>query len=131
MGKLNGKISLHLKALMSLRLGLNARFNPGDIVYVKYFIIERRKKKYFVRLKDFFGKCIAYRNRLFKTSVILRKAVKLNEIEQIFVLDSPFILGVRVQKASKMNLKKLLFLRKYSGKYSRVRLLAGFKKKAE
>lgn len=135
MRKLNIRVNLSLRTLLCLRLGLNRkftrRFNPGDIVYIRYFLLEKKKKKYFIRLKEFFGKCIAYRNRLFKSSVILRKAVKLNEVEQLFVLDSPFIVGVRVQRASKRNLKKLLFLRRYSGKYSRVRLLAGFKRKVE
>lgn len=127
----NTKINLTLKHLISLKFFLGSRFNPGDIVYIKYLIIDKKKKKYFVRLKAFFGKCIAFRNRLFKTSVILRKAVKLNEIEQLFVLDSPYIVGLRVQRAHKRNFKKLLFLRKYSGKYSRVRLLSGFKIKEE
>jgi ribosomal protein L19 len=125
------RINLNLKLLFSYGFLFFLRFNPGDIVYIKYLIIQRKKKKYFFRVKEFFGKCIAFRNRFLRSSVILRKAVKLNEIENIFILDSPFILGLGVQKDPNRSYKKLLFLRRYSGKYSRVNLYKGFKKKSE
>lgn len=105
------------------------RFNPGDVLYIKYLRLEKKRKKFYFRRKEFFGKCIGFKNQLIKRSVILRKAVKLNEVEQVFVLDSPFIWGIRVQKGFKPRYKKMLFLREYSGKFSRVRVLTRFKKR--
>lgn len=102
-------------------------FSIGDILYIRYFIIERKKNKYFLRTKEFFGRCIKFTGGLFRKTALLRKSVKLNEVEQIFLLDSPFILTLKVQKSFLNMRKNMLFLRKASAKHSRVKLQDGYR----
>lgn len=102
-------------------------FSIGDILYIRYFIIERKKNKYFLRTKEFFGRCIKFTGGLFRKTALLRKSVKLNEVEQIFLLDCPFILTLKVQKSFLNMRKNMLFLRKASSKHSRVKLQDGYR----
>jgi len=94
------------------------RLKFGDLVFIKYILFFKKTKKYFYKIKTFFGKCIFYKGELFKKTLSLRKAIKLNVVEQVFLLDSPFIILIKNKLGYWKRGKKFLWLRKMSARFS-------------
>jgi len=99
----------------------NFFFNYGDIIYLKYIFIEIKKKKYFLKKKNIFGKLISLKKNLIINSIKLRKLIKLNELEIIILTESPFLILFLKKKQNKKKFKKLLYLKKVSLSFSKLK----------
>ena len=84
----------------------NFDFFFGDFVFISYGLIKKKRKKFYIIKKDFFGRCISIKKSLRYFSFLLRKQIKLNVLEQWFIADYPYFFLVIVKKFNKKGLKK-------------------------
>lgn len=99
----------------------NFDFSFGDFIFISYGLIKKKRKKFYVRKKEFFGRCITVKKFLRYISFLLRKQVKLNVLEQLFLADYPYYFITIVKKFNKKVLKKWFWLRTRAPSYSKVR----------
>ena len=92
-------------------------FNVGDIVKIGYTIPEGEKE----RIQYYEGLIIAKKNKGLGKSFTLRRNVQGIGVEQVFLLYSPKILSLVTKQQSKIRRAKLYYLRKLTGKASRIK----------
>lgn len=93
------------------------KFNPGDTLEVKTWVIEGSKK----RLQSFEGVVIAIRNRGLNSSFIVRKVSNGFGIERVFQTHSQMIEFILVKRFGIVRKAKLYYLRKLKGKSARIK----------
>ena len=91
-------------------------FEIGDRVDVHYSIKEGDKE----RVQIFSGTVIARRGRGINEMFTVRRIVNNEGVERIFPLHSPNIIDIRPVRSGKTRRAKLYFLRKRTGKATRL-----------
>jgi large subunit ribosomal protein L19 len=92
-------------------------FRPGDTVRVNVRVKEGEKE----RLQAFEGVCIARRGSGVSETFTVRKISNGVGVERIFPVHSPMIGDVAVVRRGQVRRAKLYYLRKLSGKATRIR----------
>ena len=92
-------------------------FKPGDTVCVNVKIIEEASE----RVQAYEGLCIARKNRGLGSSITVRKISGGEGVERTFPLYSPRIVSITVVKRGLVRRAKLYYIRKLSGKASRIK----------
>ena len=92
-------------------------FRPGDTLRVNVRVKEGEKE----RLQAFEGVCIARRGSGVSATFTVRKISNGVGVERIFPLHSPMIGSVTVVRRGEVRRAKLYYLRKLSGKATRIR----------
>jgi large subunit ribosomal protein L19 len=93
------------------------RFDPGDTVRVQVRVREGDKE----RLQAFEGVCIAKRGGGISETFTVRKVSAGVGVERIFPLHSPTIASVELVRRGAVRRAKLYYLRRLSGRASRIR----------
>ena len=93
------------------------RFEPGDTVRVQVRVREGDKE----RLQAFEGVCIAKRGGGISETFTVRKVSAGVGVERIFPLHSPTISSVELVRRGAVRRAKLYYLRRLSGRASRIR----------
>lgn len=91
-------------------------FGPGDTVAVKFKIEEGGKE----RVQIFTGTCIGQHNGGLGETFTVRKITQGYGIERNFPLHSPLIVDLQVEKFGAVRRAKLYYLRKRSGRSTRI-----------
>jgi len=89
----------------------------GDIIKLKTTIQEGEK----TRLQSYEGIIIAKNNIGLNKTIIVRSVMQGIGIERNFILNSPKIESIEIKRSSKVRRSKLYFLRKLSGKATRLK----------
>ncbi|MCV2526090.1 MAG: 50S ribosomal protein L19 [Candidatus Lightella neohaematopini] len=92
-------------------------FRTGDTVQVKIWILEGDKK----RIQSFEGIVISIHNHRLNSSFTVRKYSNNENIERVFLLHSPIIYNIIVKRYGFVRRSKLYYLRKLSGKATRIK----------
>ena len=92
--------------------------NVGDIIRLEYKIPEGDKE----RIQSYEGLVIAKQNKNLGKSFTLRRNVQGIGIEQVFLFHSQKIASITKKQASKVRRAKLYFIRKLSGKSTRLKI---------
>ena len=93
------------------------QFRPGDTVRVNVRVREGDKE----RLQAFEGVCIGRRGAGMQETFTVRKVSAGVGVERIFPVHSPNVSGVEVVRKGKVARAKLYYLRRLSGKATRIR----------
>ncbi len=100
-----------------------SKFHVGDTIKIHLRIVEGNKE----RLQAFSGTVIAKRGSgLSETFSVYRHAYG-SSMERVFLLHSPKIVKIDVEKSGKVRRAKLYYIRGASGKKAKVRELFGLK----
>ena len=91
-------------------------FRPGDTLRVTIKIVEGER----TRLQVYEGMCIARKNNLINSKFTVRKVSHGEGVERVFPLFSPIIDKIEVIKKGDVKRAKLYYLRKRTGKSSRI-----------
>ena len=91
-------------------------FRPGDTLRVKIKIAEGERS----RLQVYEGVCIARKNNSINSKFTVRKVSHGEGVERVFPLFSPIIDKIEVIKKGYVRRAKLYYLRKRTGKSSRI-----------
>ncbi|KPK33165.1 MAG: hypothetical protein AMS24_01980 [Chlamydiae bacterium SM23_39] len=101
------------------------RFNVGDTVKVYVKIFEGKKE----RIQSFLGIVIAKKGKgISETFTVYRNAYG-SSMERVFLLNSPQITKIEVQKLGKVKKAKLYHLRGEKGKKAKIKEKLSFAKK--
>ena len=92
-------------------------FRPGDTLRVNVRVKEGDKE----RVQAFEGVCIARRGSGVSATFTVRKVSNGVGVERIFPVHSPMIADVAVVRRGQVRRAKLYYLRKLSGKATRIR----------
>ncbi|MCV2518431.1 MAG: 50S ribosomal protein L19 [Candidatus Lightella neohaematopini] len=92
-------------------------FRTGDTVQVKIWILEGDKR----RIQSFEGIVISIRNHRLNSSFTIRKYSNNENVERVFLLHSPIIYNIIVKRYGFVRRSKLYYLRKLSGKATRIK----------
>jgi large subunit ribosomal protein L19 len=95
----------------------------GDTVEVHYLIREGEKE----RVQLFVGTVIALSGRGIRRTVTVRRIVSGEGVERVFPLHSPRVHDIVTTRRGEVRRSKLFFLRKRTGKQTRVKELLGAK----
>ena len=99
-------------------------FHVGDTVDVSCRIVEGEKE----RIQVFTGTVIARRGAGVNESLTVRRLVGHEGVERKFLLHSPNVVNIKVQRRGKVRRVKLYYLRDRIGKARKVRELRVHKK---
>jgi len=102
-------------------------FRPGDTIKVMVRVREGDKE----RLQAFEGICIAKRGGGISETFTVRKVSAGVGVERIFPLHSPNVASVDLVRRGKVRRAKLYYLRRLTGKASRIREKREEEKKAD
>ena len=91
-------------------------FRPGDTLRVTIKIVEGERS----RLQVYEGLCIARKNNSINSKFTVRKISHGEGVERVFPLFSPIIDKIEVIKKGHVKRAKLYYLRKRTGKSSRI-----------
>ncbi len=91
-------------------------FRPGDTLRVTIKIVEGERTRHQV----YEGMCIARKNSLINSKFTVRKISHGEGVERVFPLLSPIIDKIEVIKKGDVRRSKLYYLRKRTGKSSRI-----------
>ena len=91
-------------------------FRPGDTLRVTIKIVEGERS----RLQIYEGVCIARKNNSINSKFTVRKVSHGEGVERVFPLFSPIIDKIEVIKKGHVKRAKLYYLRKRTGKSSRI-----------
>ena len=91
-------------------------FRPGDTLRVTIKIVEGERS----RLQVYEGLCIARKNNSINSKFTVRKVSHGEGVERVFPLFSPIIDKIEVIKKGHVKRAKLYYLRKRTGKSSRI-----------
>ena len=91
-------------------------FRPGDTLRVTIKIVEGERS----RLQVYEGLCIARKNNSINSKFTVRKVSHGEGVERVFPLFSPMIDKIEVVKKGDVKRAKLYYLRKRTGKSSRI-----------
>nr|YP_009399587.1 ribosomal protein L19 [Dictyomenia sonderi]ARW69193.1 ribosomal protein L19 [Dictyomenia sonderi] len=89
----------------------------GDTIKIKKVIQEGNKER--VQISE--GVVISKKNSQINQTITVRKTVQNIGIERIYLLHSPQIINIEITKKSKVRKSKLYYLRKRSGKATRLK----------
>jgi len=89
----------------------------GDSVKIKLIVQEGNKE----RMQISEGVIIAKHNSRLSTTITVRKIVQNIGVERVYLVHSPRILNIEVLRQSKVRRAKLYYLRKRSGKATRLK----------
>ena len=92
-------------------------FRPGDTVKVNVRVREGDKE----RLQAFEGVCIARKGGGMHETFTVRKISAGVGVERIFPLNSPNVASVEIVRKGKVRRAKLYYLRRLTGKATRIR----------
>ena len=92
-------------------------FRPGDTLKVNVRVREGDKE----RLQAFEGVCIARKGGGMHETFTVRKISAGVGVERIFPLNSPNVSSVQVMRKGKVRRAKLYYLRKLTGKATRIK----------
>lgn len=95
----------------------------GDAINIGIKISEGIKE----RIQYYEGIVIAKKNSSINKTIIVRKIFQGIAVERIFLIHSPRIVSIEILKSSKIRRAKLYYLRKLSGKASRLKQLLSLK----
>ena len=93
-----------------------ADYRPGDTIAVSLRIKEGDKE----RIQQFQGTVVQTRGAGISATVTVRKSSGNVYVERVFPVHSPLISEIRLVKRGKVRRAKLFYLRKRSGKSTRV-----------
>ena len=91
-------------------------FKPGDTLSINVNVKEGKK----VRQQLFKGTVIARKGSGMSETITVRKVSNGVGVERIFLLHSPSIASIKVNKVNKVRRAKLYYLRNLSGKAARL-----------
>ncbi len=91
-------------------------FGPGDTVAVDVRVVEGGKE----RIQRYQGVVIGRKGSGISETITVRKISSGIGVERIFPLHSPMISGIKVVRRGKVRRAKLNYLRKLSGKATRI-----------
>lgn len=106
-----------LKIVEEKYLKENKNLKIGDIIKLTYLIPEGNKE----RNQFYEGVIICIKNRNLGKSFTIRKTVEGVGLEQNFPIHSPKINSIAIKQSSVIRRAKLYFLRKLSGKASKLK----------
>ena len=95
----------------------NKQLEVGDIIRIGYTILEGEKE----RIQYYEGLVISKNNRGLGKSFTIRRSVQGIGIEQVFLINSPKIVSMVKKQSSKVRRAKLYFIRKLTGKSTRLK----------
>jgi large subunit ribosomal protein L19 len=104
--------------LESLNKEKNSPVNVGDVIKLQYKIPDGDKE----RIQSYEGLIIAKQNRGLGKSFTLRRNVDGIGVEQVFLENSPKIVSIKINQASKIRRSKLYFIRQLKGKATRLKV---------
>nr|QCI07687.1 ribosomal protein L19 [Nitophyllum punctatum] len=90
----------------------------GDNIQIKLIIQEGSKER--IQISE--GIVIAKHNRQLNTTITVRKVVQNIGVERIYLVHSPNIIEIKIINHSKIRRSKLYYLRKRSGKATRLKI---------
>nr|YP_009392354.1 ribosomal protein L19 [Osmundaria fimbriata]ARW60916.1 ribosomal protein L19 [Osmundaria fimbriata] len=93
------------------------RIEIGDTIKIKKVIQEGNKE----RIQNSEGVVISKRNSNLNESITVRKIIQNVGVERIYALHSPHIISIEIIRKSKVRRAKLYYLRKRSGKATRLK----------
>ncbi|MCX7725590.1 MAG: 50S ribosomal protein L19 [Chitinispirillaceae bacterium] len=96
--------------------GREIKYKPGDTIAVSFRIKEGDKE----RIQEFQGVVIRLRGNGANKTVTVRKSSGNVYVERIFPVYSPLVSEIRIVKRGKVRRAKLYYLRKLSGKATRI-----------
>ena len=102
---------------MKSNINNNTSVEIGDLLRVGYQIPEGDKE----RTQYYEGVVIAKQNRGVRKTFTLRRTVQGIGVEQIFLLHSPKITSITKKQRAKVRQAKLYYIRKLSGKATRLK----------
>jgi large subunit ribosomal protein L19 len=116
---------MHLIQTLEAELGKKRlpAVTVGDTVEVHYLIKEGEKE----RVQLFVGTVIALAGRGIRRTVTVRRIVQGEGVERVFPLHSPRVQDIVTTRRGEVRRSKLYFLRKRTGKQTRVKELLGAK----
>jgi len=91
-------------------------FSPGDTVSLDIRVVEGNKE----RVQRYQGVVIARKNGGIEETITVRKISNGVGVERIFPIHSPMIASIKVIRRGKVRRAKLHYLRKLTGKASRI-----------
>nr|YP_009332635.1 ribosomal protein L19 [Membranoptera weeksiae]YP_009332855.1 ribosomal protein L19 [Membranoptera tenuis]AHZ94649.1 ribosomal protein L19 [Membranoptera weeksiae]AKL79111.1 ribosomal protein L19 [Membranoptera tenuis] len=89
----------------------------GDNIKIKLRIQEGNKER--IQISE--GVIIAKHNSRLNTTITVRKIIQNIGVERIYLIHSPRILNIEIMRKSKVRRSKLYYLRKRSGKATRLK----------
>ena len=89
----------------------------GDTVKVGLKIVEGKTE----RIQYYEGVVIGIKNFSIKKTILVRRIFQGFGMERIFILHSPLIASIEVKRSAKVRRAKLYYLRKLSGKATRLK----------
>lgn len=89
----------------------------GDTVRLGIRIVEGKTE----RVQYYEGVVIGIKNFSIKKTILVRRIFQGFGIERIFILHSPLITSIEVKRSAKVRRAKLYYLRKLSGKATRLK----------
>nr|ARW68785.1 ribosomal protein L19 [Palisada sp.] len=93
------------------------KIEVGDTVKIQKIIQEGSKQ----RIQTSEGVVICKKNRSLNQTITVRKVIQNVGVERIYLLHSPQIINIEVIRKSKIRKSKLYYLRKRSGKATRLK----------
>nr|YP_009295249.1 ribosomal protein L19 [Dasya binghamiae]AOH77261.1 ribosomal protein L19 [Dasya binghamiae] len=93
------------------------KINIGDSIKIKLIIQEGNKER--VQISE--GVIIAKHNSNLNTTITVRKIVQNIGVERIYLIHSPRIIEIETTRQSKVRRSKLYYLRKRSGKATKLK----------
>ena len=91
--------------------------NVGDTVRVGIKIVEGKTE----RIQNYEGVVIGIKNFSIKKTILVRRIFQGFGMERIFVVHSPLITSIEIKRSAKVRRAKLYYLRKLSGKATRLK----------
>ena len=92
-------------------------FAPGDTVVVNVNVVEGTRK----RVQAYEGVVIAMRHGGLNATITVRRIFQGIGVERVFMLHSPQVASVKVERRGKVRRAKLFYLRDRVGKATRVK----------
>ena len=89
----------------------------GDTVRVGIKIVEGKTE----RIQNYEGVVIGTKNYSIKKTILVRRIFQGFGMERIFALHSPLITSIEIKRSAKVRRAKLYYLRKLSGKATRLK----------
>jgi len=91
--------------------------NVGDTVRVGLKIVEGKTE----RIQYYEGVVIGLKNSSIKKTILVRRIFQGFGMERIFAVHSPLITSIEIKRSAKVRRAKLYYLRKLSGKATRLK----------
>jgi large subunit ribosomal protein L19 len=97
------------------------KISIGDTVRIGIKILEGKVE----RTQFYEGVVIAMKNSSIKKTIVVRRVFQGFGIERLFLIHSPLITSIEIKRLAKVRRAKLYYLRKLSGKATRLKQKLG------